>query len=307
MECINCNKRGHSFRECTEPVTSFGIVALRFPKKEKSSEKTTEDVISHVVDETGVSKPEVLMIMRKHSLGYVEFLRGKYDNLELIKRLIDQMTISEREKIKTMDFEELWDDLWSKQRNKQYTSEYEYAKSQFQIIKRYGFESKLLSELLSECTSSYIDPEWGFPKGRRSIHETEFSAALREFREETGWGYYRKTPYCLRNIPCIIEQYIGSNGIQYRQIYYIGICEEEWDICIDESNKVQTREVGNIGWFDFDSAKEKIRDTNIEKKNVINSLTKRLDEINEAYKLALKSTNTTGYYGKRKYSSYGYR
>ena len=56
MECINCGIVGHSFRDCKEPVSSFGILALRI--KEETQ--------------------QVLMIRRRDSLGYVEFLRGRY-------------------------------------------------------------------------------------------------------------------------------------------------------------------------------------------------------------------------------------
>jgi len=169
-----------------------------------------------------------------------------------------------------------------------------------------GFEGKKLNELLSECVTTFSEPEWGFPKGRRSMHESEFSAALREFREETGWGLYRKPPYCLRDIPCIIEQYVGSNGIKYRQIYYIGICEPDSEVYLDELNKVQTREVGNIGWFSFEDAIKKIRETSNEKINVIKQLDFRMDEIIESYKSSRKTITKSGYYGKRKGYSYSY-
>lgn len=323
MECINCGKRGHSFRECSEPITSFGIVALKFPKDHAiystSEEFDRDNLITHIGLGVGLkdketitvkkeedSKVDVLMIMRKQSLGYVEFLRGKYKDIELVKILIDQMTMDERDKLRSLEFDDLWDDLWSGQKNKQYVSELDYAKIKFQTIKIVGFEGKKLNELLSECTTTFSEPEWGFPKGRRSIHESEFSAALREFREETGWGFYRKPPYCLRDIPCIIEQYVGSNGIKYRQIYYIGICDPESEVYLDEMNKVQTREVGNIGWFSFEDATKKIRETSNEKINVIKQLNLRMDEICDAYKSSRKTMTKSGYYGKRKSYSYSY-
>jgi 8-oxo-dGTP pyrophosphatase MutT (NUDIX family) len=308
MECINCGKRGHSFRDCTDPITSFGIIALRFPKESKIFKKD-DAIISHIESdskEETKTNPEVLMIMRKDSLGYVEFLRGKYNSIELVTRLVDQMTISERIKLQEKEFDELWFHLWSGQRNKQFTSEYNHAKSVFENIKTTGIDGKKLDEIISECTTVYEEPEWGFPKGRRSINESEFSAALREFREETGWGSFKRPPYCLRDIPTIVEKYTGSNGIDYRQIYYIGICDEGCDVSIDIHNKVQTREVGNIGWFSFSEATKKIRDTNIEKKKIIVQLNERMDEIIEAYKDAIKSKTTTGYYGKRKTIAYSY-
>ena len=32
----------------------------------------------------------------------------------------------------------------------------------------------------------YESPEWGFPKGRRNMHESDLDCAKREFEEETG-------------------------------------------------------------------------------------------------------------------------
>jgi 8-oxo-dGTP pyrophosphatase MutT (NUDIX family) len=319
MECINCGKRGHSFRECSEPITSFGIVALKFNKENeiyecdkdegstiehvkmvgKSEEEKMEEKKEEKKDEIGImEEPKILMIRRKDSLGYVEFLRGKYKSIELMKRYIDGMTNNEKEKIIEKEFDELWNDLWCGQRNKQYISEYDFAKYKYETIKMEGYEGKRLKDFLEESETSYEEPEWGFPKGRRSIHESEFCAALREFREETGWSSYSKPPYCLRSIPCVIEKYTGSNGIEYRQIYYIGICNYDDDVFINESNKVQMREVSKIGWFSLKDAMEKIRKENNEKKNVIRQLILRLDEIKEAYKE--KSSISAGYYGRKR-------
>jgi hypothetical protein len=72
--CSNCGKPGHFFRECTEPITSLGILIFR---------RTIEGA-------------QILLIRRKDSLGYIEIMRGKY-NLEddiTIQDLIDQTTLN---------------------------------------------------------------------------------------------------------------------------------------------------------------------------------------------------------------------
>ena len=33
----------------------------------------------------------------------------------------------------------------------------------------------------------WVEPEWGFPKGRRNFMEKDYECALREFSEETGY------------------------------------------------------------------------------------------------------------------------
>ena len=58
MYCNNCGKRGHSFYKCKLPITSYGVIAFRHNPV------------------TG--NKEYLMICRKHTLGFIDFMRGKY-------------------------------------------------------------------------------------------------------------------------------------------------------------------------------------------------------------------------------------
>ena len=54
--CNNCGKQGHSFHQCNLPITSYGIIAFNLnPQGNK-----------------------FLMIRRKDSFGYIDFIRGKY-------------------------------------------------------------------------------------------------------------------------------------------------------------------------------------------------------------------------------------
>ena len=61
-----------------------------------------------------LNTPQFLMICRKDSLGYVDFIRGKYPvyNTKYIQNIIDEMTNEEKHKIMTLTFDELWNDLW---------------------------------------------------------------------------------------------------------------------------------------------------------------------------------------------------
>ena len=55
--CNNCGLKGHIYKDCRAPVTSYG------------------NIIYKIVG----SRPYIVMIQRKDSLCYIEFLRGKYD------------------------------------------------------------------------------------------------------------------------------------------------------------------------------------------------------------------------------------
>ena len=71
MHCNNCGEKGHVFKECPNPITSCGIILL--------------NVKCLPTDHTQV---KVLMVQRKHSMAFTEFVRGKYDieNIEYIKK-----------------------------------------------------------------------------------------------------------------------------------------------------------------------------------------------------------------------------
>ena len=98
--CNNCGNFGHLFYNCRKPITSFGIVAFRYVSETKSELKQLE----------------YLFVQRKDSLGYVDFLRGKYNekNLFQLKNIIKEMTIKERDNILNHTYSELWDKLWNK-------------------------------------------------------------------------------------------------------------------------------------------------------------------------------------------------
>ena len=255
MDCGNCGKHGHTFRDCKDPVMSFGICAIKF------------------IDNT----PHYLMIRRRDSLAYVEFLRGKYrlDSVHYIETLIQGMTKEERERLQSLPFDKLWENLWFGQITRQFRNEYENAKRVFETIRHTGdVNGKLLIRYIEEVRTEWIDAEWGFPKGRRSMNETETACALREFTEET--GIPKKCVNIIKNELPLYEEYIGTNGIPYKQVYFIGICDKETIASHQPNNKVMNREVGNIGWFKYDEAFQKIRETNKEKRAVLKALDSRI-------------------------------
>merc|ERR1712023_341633 len=92
--CNNCGKFGHYSKKCLEPKTSLGIISIsldmdRF-KKELIKKRIQEGFYEidsynylHLNNISKISKyadsVKFLMICRKHSLNYIEFLRGLYN------------------------------------------------------------------------------------------------------------------------------------------------------------------------------------------------------------------------------------
>ena len=254
MECLNCGIRGHTFRECRLPVMSYGVIAVKFVE----------------------GLPQYLLIRRRDSLAYVEFLRGKYKstNHEYIQLLCNEMTVDERSRLLGSGFTELWHNLWNGQRSRQFRNEAETAQAAFQALTTTGDSNgKKLTDYIATCSQAWPEPEWGFPKGRRNLHEQDRTCAIREWKEETGLPEHTlrllaETPYN--------EEYVGSNGIPYRQVYFIGACASTVTATMHAENTVMTREIGGICWCSFEEALTHIRPTNTAKRDLLTQLHRRI-------------------------------
>jgi 8-oxo-dGTP pyrophosphatase MutT (NUDIX family) len=249
------------------------------------------------------SNGDYLMIQRKDSLCFMEFIRGKYDifNVDYIRTLFSNMTADEREHIMKCTFEELWNRVWFQPFVPRHSHDFIDAKRKFDTLMA-GFHivgSKIsmaargneerndvrnddhneagctsqyvkLSVIVDETVAKYTEPEWGFPKGRRRLRELDVDCAVREFCEETG---FIKSDINLFNYGPVEEVFAGTNHVLYRHVYYIASLKtnsdlENRDIVIDPSNVHQAREVRQVKWFNFDDALGLIREHNRERRQL---------------------------------------
>lgn len=253
--CNNCGNYGHLYKNCRHPILSYGII------------------LYHKCKETNEIK--IVMIERKDSLSYIEFLRGKYSsiyNLDYLKLLFSRMSSTEIERICNKDFDTLWNDLWIHTETINYRIKKEYIKSKnsFNNIKKgYKIKDKLINfEYMSNLVENkYTLNEWEIPKGRRNELETNKECAIREFKEETNINesYFN----IINNMIPIIEEYQGINKVRYKHIYYIGEANEKYDLKIDMKNKDQYTEIKDIKWLGEVEAYDKIRDYDVKKKKII--------------------------------------
>jgi len=255
--CNNCGRNGHLFHACKKPITSAGIVC--FNNKNQ--------------------KIKYLMICRRNTLGYVDFLRGKYPiyNQYYIQNLIDEMTIEEKNNLLTKNFNELWIDLWGNFKGLQYTNEEKNSKIKFQTIKEgidFNGEIYNLNDFIQNSKTNWTCPEWGFPKGRRNYQENDIKCANREFIEETG---FREQDYdILKNVLPYEEIFMGSNFKSYKHKYYIAFM-----INFNNLQSYQRSEVSKMKWVDLEECLKIIRPYNIEKKEII----KKIDKVLHKYSL----------------------
>jgi 8-oxo-dGTP pyrophosphatase MutT (NUDIX family) len=214
------------------------------------------------------SKIQFLMIQRRDSLGFVEIMRGKYkvSDIEYIKQQIHGMTREEQQRIETLPFDTLWEQLWGapQEGTHSYRNEREVSRQKLEQL-RAGTPS--LKQLIEEVKFCWPTPEWGFPKGRRDLKETEYACAMREMWEET--GILEKTVLPIRNLDPISETFFGSNHVQYCHKYYLVYMPKVEDVSMNVCNEHMQREIGDIGWFSLEEAIGKIRPENVEKRQVL--------------------------------------
>ena len=258
--CNNCGKVGHHFYQCKIPITSFGVIAFRL--------------------NPNTNKYEFLMIRRRDTLGYIDFLRGKYTlhSSHYIINMFKQMTIDEKTKICENEFHVLWKELWGNDKiSNQYKIEETVSKEKFNALKNgviMNDKTYTLSKLIEESNYNemhenmqWSEPEWGFPKGRRNNLEKDYDCALREFSEETGYD-----SDCLKNINNILpfeEIFTGSNYKSYKHKYYL-----MYMTFIDSLVKVtfENTEVSDISWKTIEECISCIRPYNLEKIRMIQKI-----------------------------------
>lgn len=248
-KCNNCGRSWHVYKQCRSPITSNGIININEEKK-------------------------YLMICRKKTLGYVDFLRGKYtfSSTAHMINLIEEMTLQEKEDLLTKPFTVLWQDLWGVKPDG--GSDSVLANEKFDsILKGCEIEGKhvTLASLIQSISTNWTEPEWGFPKGRRNNYETDSMCALREYEEET--GYDRCDLNLIRNIMPYEEIFIGSNYKSYKHKYFIARSKGS-----HPKKRFQDSEVSNLQWFTYEEVLEKIRPYNVERKQIVELVHSMLDE-----------------------------
>lgn len=244
MFCNNCGGKGHVFRTCKDPVLSCGILLIDKPSLPTSPHHS-----------------RVLMIRRKDSMSFAEFMRGKYDvnDLDYIGKLFKNMTLKEQSLLVCEPFETLWKQTWGDDKN---SSEFPMAREKFQSLDKLN--------LMVTNLSPYTEPEWGFPKGRRMRGETDLACAIREFGEET--NIPRDAYVVLKNM-VVEETFMGLNGVRYRHVYFVALLKHpEMINLLQKMTPMQRREISGIGWKTFEEIYQLVRPHHTQRHEMVNQL-----------------------------------
>jgi len=281
--CTNCQKYGHINKRCHSPMESYGIVATQFenplclflwllkqnkleyflPDSIKILEKW-EDIILDSSLKNTLEKYQLLMIRRKHSFSYVSWIRGKYNMFDIpyITYMFQTMSQKEIDNILHMEFETAWRDLWSTSSSlslEQLMEHTEYLPSKKKwdqwkngfLLGQNGYQEnynlndwiKFVRKYPVE-SNDIIEPEWGFPKGRRDFQENYLITAKREFNEETNLLSDDLYLYAdiMQNVQTkfeFLEDYYGSDQIHYKLHYYpaLYINKNQFELWIEKNIK----------------------------------------------------------------------
>lgn len=279
--CSNCGVRGHLAKECNAPITSYGLIVFKVVhnKEQEINDLKCGDPLlqkyldTHVKQDDSYPKLKFLMIQRKDTMSYIDFLRGKYTCEYDLSTEFSEMTITERHDLETKTFEQLWDALW-KNKGKLYRNEFTQAKEKFNKIDIKGY--------LAKTQSKWQFPELSVPKGRRGIKENNITCAEREFNEET---CYEKQMYeFLRGFPEIVEEFTGTNNIRYKHVYYLTKLKDQYVSFIPSIQKsIDQGEVKSIGWYTMDETLALIRDYDTEKKKILQTMYQKILKMNFKY------------------------
>ena len=282
--CCNCGKIGHVYKKCNNPVTSFGIICFK-----NNDLKSISSLISNLDWKTytnniiqNINNFQFLLIKRKDSLAFAEFVSVKYNikDTEYIKKLLSNMTKDEVLFLKnTINPDDIWNKLWVCKKSKNKINEYLKNKKKLNSIIHgtINKENTDLKTLINSINTNREEPEWGFPKGRRFIKESDLSCAIREFCEETDIN--KNNINILKNISPIEETFIGSNNILYKHVYYIAELKNDVSLTINLNNVNQFSEIGDIKWFSYNDAIEKIEIKNKERVDLFTKIASYLSSL----------------------------
>jgi 8-oxo-dGTP pyrophosphatase MutT (NUDIX family) len=266
--CNNCGKLGHQFSQCKLPIISYGII-LFTQDLENNNEKQPSETIS--------KKYNYLMIRRKDSFGFIDFIRGKYNlsNINQIQNIFNEMSVIEKNRILKDDFDTLWKDMWGDSRISHYKNEELSSYKKFESLKsgiNVGDKITNIFDIVNNSNTEWNETEWEFPKGRKNFKEKDLECALREFEEETGISSHMIT--IVENILPFEETFIGTNLKAYKHKYFLAYIK---DNSIDLNN-FQKTEVSKLEWKSYIECINSIRPYNLEKKKLITNINKVLQE-----------------------------
>ncbi len=205
-------------------------------------------------------RPEVLLIHRRYSYAFIDFLLGKYTTsiipcqkykfkLMNIKMLLQKMTIDELLMIRSLNFGIMWEHVWLG-KSIQKTESYKKRESKFNYLFISADEGSGLIKMLDSIKTEQ-PTLWDFSKGTKfNPKESGIACAIRELYEETGIDKenYRILPDAETKL-----DFIDVN-VNYKYNLFVGLCVNDVDIKhkLKVSSVYKCGELNDMDWFDIE-------------------------------------------------------
>jgi len=219
---------------------------------------------------------EVLMIKKRYTYYYIEFILGHYPvgDLTRIKYLLNNMTHDEKMEIYSKEFGRMWYRIWlTNPDNPTHNvksdvdkSHYIRCKKKFERTFSQNSDPNLLHKLLSESKND--ETIWEIPKGRKDHpQESDLNCAIRELHEETGMSC---AEYTILSEIDPLELKFSNRRACYHYTYYVAVednsivrnkCkwshqyQNEDKFKINFKNINQISEVASIQWMTLNKLK----------------------------------------------------
>lgn len=171
---------------------------------------------------------KLLLVRRRFSYGFTDFLCGKYDDSN-IQELINEMTIDEKLMILNNDYTNICKVTEGFVGERNSGIYYTFSRNHFDKTKgifdrtRERENGKYLKRLINNSKNS--DLPWSIPKGRMNPGEKPLNTAMREFYEETGFSEKHYT------IDLDYKRFRTQsihNDIKYVSEFYIAFLKNEY-------------------------------------------------------------------------------
>lgn len=220
--CKRSDRAGGTVYRGMYPVTSFGVCVRR---------------------EVG-GEARYLVVQRRDSMAYAEFVRGRYDieDEEYVMKLVDGMTVAERGQLRSAAGQSGGGDmLWGGSAPRCGRNAYRAGRRSFDALMatRPGAVMRYIDN-----TAGRDAPEWGLPKGRKAFcSESGIECALRELREETGIDGGQLA--LLGN--GAVREFVGGNRLFYRHVFYNADLVDQ-----DATLRLDSGEISDARWLTVD-------------------------------------------------------
>jgi len=236
QSCRNCGLNGHIYKNCPHPIISFGIICYKIENKEL----------------------KYLMIQRKDSIAFMEFIRGKYEinNIDYIKQLLNNMVLSERNMIINSKFDDIWNYVWQQGDINKNNKEFINSKIKFSILNDNNFLKNYITSMM---------------------RESDIDCAIREFYEET--RIKKEEIQILEHIMPFEEIFFGTNGVMYKHVYYVAkLINDDLEVKVDENCLEQIREIRAIKWYNSNDVISHIKSYYVERIELFKFANKKILE-----------------------------